>query len=82
MATDLAARPGEKMTATEPGLPLQQDHDKAIAALSDKSRASAQEVERIYRKEFARLAGSARIPNFLVILAMNNTRSILRRGAA
>ena len=70
------------MIVTEPDLPLQQDHDKAIAALSDKLHAPVQEVGKIYRKEFDRLAVSARIPTYLVILAMNNTRCILRRGAA
>jgi hypothetical protein len=70
------------MIVTEPVLPLQQDHDKAIAALSDKLKASVQEVGKIYRKEFDRLAVSARVPNYLVILAMNNTRTILRSAAA
>ena len=70
------------MTVTEPGLALQQDHDEAIAVLSDKLHAPAQEVGKIYRKEFDRLAGVARIRNFLVILAINNTRSILRSRPA
>ena len=70
------------MPVTVQVLPLQRDHDNAIASLSVKLHAPALEVGRIYRREFDRLAESARIPNFLVILAMNKTRSLLRSKPA
>jgi hypothetical protein len=65
---------------TESVSPLQNDHARAIATLSDKLHVPLHEVGEIYQKEFDRLAERARIPTFLVVLAMSNTRSILRRG--
>ena len=65
---------------TETGSHLEKDHVRAIAALSHKLQVPAHEVGAIYRKEFDRLAAGARIPTFLVVLAMSNTRSILRGG--
>jgi hypothetical protein len=59
---------------------LQNDHVRAIATLSDKLHVPMHEVGEIYKKEFDRLAQGARIPTFLVVLAMSNTRSILRGG--
>jgi hypothetical protein len=58
------------------------DHATAIATLSEKLKIPKDEVVEIYRKEFDRLAVHARIPTFLVVLAMRNTRSILRAGRA
>jgi hypothetical protein len=57
------------------------DHATAIATLSEKLKIPKDEVVDIYRKEFDRLAVHARIPTFLVVLAMRNARSILRSGA-
>ena len=59
---------------------LENDHVRAIATLSDKLHVPVHEVGEIYKKEFDRLAEGARIPTFLVVLAMSNTRSILRGG--
>ena len=59
--------------------PLESNHVRAVALISDKLKLSADEVARIYRNEFERLARTARIPTFLVVLAMRNTQSILRK---
>jgi hypothetical protein len=58
------------------------DHARAIATLAEKLKIPQDEVVEIFRKEFDRLAVQARIPTFLVVLAMRNTRSILRAGHA
>ena len=57
---------------------LESDHVRVIASLSDKLKIPEHEVDAIYKREFDRLALQARIPTFLVVLAMRNTRSILR----
>jgi hypothetical protein len=56
------------------------DPSRAIAALSHELHLPKERVLEIYRMEFDRLATRARIPTFLVVLAMRNTRSILRGG--
>jgi len=38
------------------------------------------EIGKIYETEFDRLARGARIPTYLGVLALSNTRSILREG--
>lgn len=65
---------------TESALPPDKDHAKTIRALSDKLQVPMHEVGEIYRVEFDRLAQGARIPTYLSVLAMNHTRSILRKG--
>jgi hypothetical protein len=57
---------------------LETDHVGAIATLSNELQVPVHEIGEIDRKQFDRLAVQARIPNFLVVLAMRNTRSILR----
>jgi hypothetical protein len=57
---------------------LENDHVRAIATLSEKLKVPEHEVVDIFRKEFDRLATHARISTFLIVLAMRNTRSILR----
>jgi hypothetical protein len=57
---------------------IQDDDARAVAALSEKLNLPEREVVEIYKIEFDRLAEQARIPNFLSVLAMRNTRSILR----
>jgi hypothetical protein len=64
----------------EPVSPLDADHLSAIAMLAEKLRVPINDVRDIYRKEFARLAARARIPNFLTVLTMGNVRSILREN--
>ena len=58
--------------------PVAADHIETIGALSEKLHVPVQEVSEIYRIEFNRLARVARIPNYLGLLAVSNTRSILR----
>jgi hypothetical protein len=57
---------------------IHDDDARAVAALSEKLQLPEREVVEIYKIEFDRLAGQARIPNFLSVLAMRNTKSILR----
>jgi Protein of unknown function (DUF3562) len=57
---------------------IQDDDARAVAALSEKLQLPEREVVEIYKIEFDRLAEQARIPNFLSVLAMRNTKSILR----
>ena len=65
---------------TESTSHLETDHLGAIATLSNELKVPAQEVGAIYKNQFDRLAVQARITNYLVVLAMRNTRSILREG--
>jgi hypothetical protein len=65
---------------TESAFPPDEDRARTIKALSDKLQVPMQEVGEIYGREFDRLARGARIPTFLSVLAMSNTRSILREG--
>lgn len=60
--------------------PLETDHVAAAALISDKLRLPVDEVSKIYRSEFERLARTAHIPNFLVVLAMGNAKTILRNS--
>lgn len=56
--------------------------DRAIHALSEKLRVPELRVVEVYKTEYNRLAAQSRIPTFVSVLAMNNTRSILRDGGA
>lgn len=58
-----------------------EDHVKNIATLSEKLAIPVHEVRVIYQSTFDQLAAAARIPTYLSVLAMNGTRSILRRRA-
>ena len=55
-------------------------HANAVATLCDELKCSAQEVGTVYQQEFDRLAAQAHISTFLDVLAMSNTRSILRQA--
>jgi len=59
---------------------LQTDHFGAIATFANELKVPMQEVGAIFESQFDRLAVQARITNFLVVLAMRNTRSIIREG--
>jgi hypothetical protein len=63
------------LTGTD--LPSEQEHVEAIATLSDKLGLGMQDVAQVYTAEFERLAAGARVRNFLTVLALNRTRSIL-----
>jgi hypothetical protein len=62
---------------TDTGLPLEDENVQAIAALSEKLGVGVKEVAKVYKEEFDKLAARARVPNFLSVLALNRTRSIL-----
>ena len=64
------------LTGTAP--PSDKEHLRAITALSDKLGVSATEVAAVFKSELARLAAGARITNFLIVLALSKTRTILR----
>ena len=69
---------GDRRTGlTDIDLPLEEEHVQAIAALSEKLGVGVKEVEQVYQEEFEKLAARARVPNFLSVLALNRTRSIL-----
>jgi hypothetical protein len=51
----------------------------AVAALSEKLHVSASDVVEIYKDEFTRLHAHARIKTYVGVLAMSNTKSILRK---
>lgn len=56
------------------------DQARAIATLSDRLHLPVQEVRQVYLREFGRLESQARIRNFLGVLALSRTRSVLRCG--
>jgi hypothetical protein len=53
----------------------------AIAALSERLTVPLQHVQEIYQQEFSKLAAQARVQSFLGILALRQTRAILRERA-
>ncbi len=57
------------------------EHTSAIAALSQQFQVPLQDVSKVYRKQLERLSSEARIKGFLAVLAVRNTRSILRHQA-
>jgi hypothetical protein len=59
-----------------------QDDSPAIRALSKQLQVPERKVMEVYRAEFNRLAAQSRIGTFLSVLAMRNTRSLLRRTEA
>jgi hypothetical protein len=67
-----------RIDLTETALPSEKEHVQAIAALSDKLGVHMHDVAEVYRSELDRLAAGARITNFLIVLALSRTRSILR----
>jgi hypothetical protein len=60
---------------------LTEDQRCAVATLCQKLTLTEDEVSGVFRQEFDRLAANASIPTYLCVLAMNNTKSLLRRGA-
>ena len=53
-------------------------HEPVICALSQQLHIPVSDVGAIYTKELARLAAGARIESFLSVLALRNTRAVLR----
>jgi hypothetical protein len=61
-----------------PPMSIESDDEPTIAAIADEFSVPVQEVSAIYTGERRRLERGARIKNFLTVLAIGNTRSILR----
>ena len=69
----------------EADLSLAKEHHHAIATLAEKLGIAIKDVAAVYTAEFAKLAAGAHVTNFLIVLALSRTRSILaarRRTAA
>jgi hypothetical protein len=71
----------ERIDMTESVSSLENDA-RAIQALSEKLKVPELKVIEVYRTEFNRLAAQSRIETFLGVLAMRNTKSILRNTSA
>ena len=54
------------------------DAHRAIQALSEKLDVPELKVLEVYKTEYRRLSAQSRIATFVSVLAMRNTRSILR----
>ena len=54
------------------------DQRRIVTTLARDLSASVQEVEEVFREQFARLSSAARLHQFLVTLAVRNTRATLR----
>jgi len=54
------------------------EHGEVIARLSNQLQIPLHEVREVYGAQLNRLATDARIANFLGVLALRNTRDILR----
>jgi len=63
---------------SHPPMSIESDDEPTIAAIADEFSVPVQEVSAIYTGERRRLERGARIKNFLTVLAIGNTRSILR----
>ena len=57
-------------------------HERAIAALIERTTLSAEDVRSLYAGELARLETNAKVRTHLVALATSNVRGILRRTSA
>ena len=69
---------GHRVGLIETVPPSDEEYAHAIAALSDKLGVGTNEVAAVFRSELDRLTERARITNFLIVLALSKTRSILR----
>ena len=58
------------------------DAQRAIQALSEQLDVPEVKVLEVYRTEYRRLSAESRISTFVSVLAMRNTRSILRNDGA
>jgi hypothetical protein len=63
-------------------LPMERSDAQAIATLSGKLGVSMKDIVDVYKTQFDRLAAGARVTEFLIVLALNRTRSILRARSA
>ena len=58
-----------------------EDAQRAIQALSEKLHVPELKVLEVYKTEYRRLSAESRIATFVSVLAMRNTRTILRDAA-
>jgi hypothetical protein len=58
------------------------DAQRAIQALSEKLHVPELKVLEVYKTEYRRLSAQSRIATFVSVLAIRNTRSILRDSGA
>jgi len=58
------------------------DAQRAIQALSKQLDVPEVRVLEVYKTEYSRLSAQCRIANFVSVLAMRNTRSILREAGS
>ncbi len=77
MTDERLVTPMEGLAVTQSDVEIDRD-DGAIQALSEKLKLPALKVIEVYRTEFKRLAAQSRIETYLGVLAMRNTRRILR----
>jgi hypothetical protein len=82
-ALETPAGGGQRVGLTEAVLPSDKlpsgnEYVHAIAALSDKLGVGTNEVAAVFRSELDQLTERARITNFLVVLALSKTRTLLR----
>jgi len=61
----------------EADLSLSKEHHDSIGMLAEKLGVAIQDVATVYTAEFTKLAAGARVTNFLIVLALSRTRSIL-----
>jgi hypothetical protein len=69
---------GHRIGFTEAMLPSHKEPMEAIEAMSDKLGVSTNDVAAVFRSELDRLTAGARITDFLSVLALGKTRTILR----
>ena len=61
-----------------PAADLNKEYSSAVVTLAENLQVPAHAVQEIYSQEFDRLAMKARVKSFVGVLAMRNTRAILR----
>ncbi len=65
--------------STQVTVPASGDSSQTIAQLSEKMQVPLDQIQAIYADEVDRLAAEARIQQFVSILAISRTRTILRK---
>lgn len=70
-----------RINFAEADLSLAKEHHHAIATLAEKLGVAIRDVATVYTAEFTKLAAGARVTNFLIVLALSRTRSILAARA-
>ena len=71
---------GDEMAESMPS--SDDDAQRAIQALSEELHVPELKVLEVYKTEYRRLSAQSRIATFVSVLAIRNTRSILRHSGA